>query len=114
MATQLELDLSPRLNLSLRYSFQVPVYSKSGKLRGYSLEHIVAGNRCGAEDLKDLPEFKNDINLLAEVWKSGAQKQIAKKHNVPEADLALVTFKGLSFAKHVPGPAPAAISEAWT
>lgn len=94
------------MNLALRYSFQVPRFAgKKRMLAGYDLQHVALLSRVDADEFFDpkdafFTEYGGDVNKLALVWMEGARKRIQREFKLTDADMTLVTFKGLSTCRH--------------
>jgi len=109
MSTQLEIA-ECGTNVALRYAFQVPVYSKTGKLAGFKLVRIVRSNLI--EDC-DLAEFLGgDINKLAQEFMQGTIARVIKREGLPSA--AHVTFRGIDVCRHRACTVPADDDPRWT
>lgn len=87
-------------NISLRLSFQVPTFSKTGKLSGYRLEHIGRGNLISAEDFATCCNHSIEQLLDLIKGKEGGAERIAKKFNLTTEQAKLVRYTGVSILRH--------------
>ena len=102
-------------SIALRLSFKVPDFSKTGKLTGFRLEHLVKHSIVDESDFASL--FGNSVEKLLEAinGKTGGAKRIATKFNLTEEQAGLVRYTGVSVARHDPDTAEniPAIDERW-
>jgi len=92
------------INIALRYSFRVPVYSKKGKLKSWDLKHVCISNVISLEDFgakKSEGGFEYNANRLAAEFMEGMQNRVVKKLGLNEEQAKLVEFRGLSVARHL-------------
>lgn len=87
-------------NIALRLSFQVPTFSKTGKLSGFRLEHVGRANIISSVDFAN--ECNHSVEKLLELTngKEGGVARIAKKFNLTEEQAKLVRYTGVSIMHH--------------
>lgn len=103
-------------SIALRLSFQVPEFTKTGKLTGYRLEHLVKHSIVDEADFREM--FGCSVEKLLEAidGKAGARTRIVSKFNLTTEQAELVRYTGVSVARHdsdIPENIPA-IDARWT
>ncbi len=102
-------------SIALRFSFRVPVYSKSGKLKSWDLQLVSKANLISVEDFADPKAgFHYDANKLAALFQDGARAAIVKRHGLNEEQAKLVEFRGLCVARHLAGTKIEVNDPRWT
>lgn len=102
------------MNIALRLTFQVPEFSKSGKLTGYRLEHVVKTNLVDVDDFGHL--FDHDVEKLVQCidGRTGGAEAVSRRLHLQPDQAVLVRYKGVSVARHAVGEALTHDSPAWT
>ena len=98
-------------SIAIRFSFQVPVYTKKGMLKAWDLKLVSKSNLVSAEDFGIL--FNYNANKLADEFKAGARAAIIKNLGLTEEQGKLVGFRGLSVARHLAGTKVEINDERW-
>jgi GTP:adenosylcobinamide-phosphate guanylyltransferase len=88
------------MNIALRLSFQVPEFSKTGKLTGYRLEHLGRANLISAEDFALVCDHSIEKLLDLTQGKEGGATRIAAKFNLTAEQAKLVSYKGVAIMRH--------------
>lgn len=103
-------------SIALRFGFRTPVYSKTGKLCDWRLEHVVLSNCISLEDFgapKSQAGMEYDANKLADLFRDGARVRLIKRLGLNERQAELVEFRSLSVARHFAGTRVEASSADW-
>lgn len=101
-------------SVALRFSFRVPVYSKTGKLRDWALQLVAISNVISVEDFGDPKAgFHFDANKLAANFRDGAKARLVKRLGLNAEQAKLVEFRGLSVARHLAGTTVPATDARW-
>lgn len=93
-------------NMAFRFSFQVPEFSKKGKLKGFHLEHRVVSNLISKDDLAEMYGYSTD-KMMADkhvggYFVEGSRKALAKKFGLTDEQASLMRFTGYSICEHRP------------
>lgn len=106
MMTQLKIAACDT-NISLRYTFRVPVYGgkKGDKLTGFKLVRIIMGNLVAKKDLFET--FGGDVNKIAQMFMDEA----TKKTGIQET--YRVEFRGIDVCEHRPMTTPTDDDPRW-
>ncbi len=93
-------------NMAFRFSFQVPEFSKTGKLKGFHLEHRVVSNLISKDDLREMYGYSTD-KLIADkhvggYFVEGSRKALAKKFNLTDEQASFMRYTGYSICEHRP------------
>lgn len=102
------------MNIALRLTFQVPEFSKSGKLTGYRLDHVVKTHLVAEADFARV--FNHDVESLVQAidGRVGGTEAVVRRHRLTAAQAVLVGYRGVSVAHHADGEALAPDSPEWT
>jgi hypothetical protein len=92
-------------NMAFRFSFQVPEFSKTGKLTGFRLEHRVVSNCIEKADLYEM--FGSTDRFMADkhtggYFREASRKALAKKFSLTDEQASLMKFTGYSVCEHRP------------
>lgn len=85
-------------NISLRYVFRIPMFSKSGKLSGFTGTRVILSNLI---DDEGLDEFCNgDVNKLAQLFMASAVRKVMKENGLKTEQF--IEFRGIDVCRHRP------------
>lgn len=102
-----QLDIAETgTNMAFRFSFQVPKFSRTGKLAGFHLEHKVVSNLISKEDFVDLYKYSTD-KLIADKSVGGyfveaSRKALAKRFGLTDEQASFMRYTGYSTCYHRP------------
>jgi len=95
------------MNLSLRYSFNVPTFAgKKQMLSGFRLQHVVLHDAIEAAEFfgNDLyKEFGGDVNKLAKIFMPNMLRRVQRQFQLTDEQMTHVSFRGLSTTQNEPG-----------
>ena len=95
--------------ISLRYCFQIPVYSRSGKLGGFKGVRVVVANIIDKELFAEF--FKHDLNKLMVECREIAVEKVMKVNKLETREF--LTFMGYEYCEHRIGTAPSVDDPRW-
>ena len=91
-------------NMAFRFGYQVPEFSKSGKLIGFRLEYISISNVISKEDLYSFygctQKFMDGDN--GAYFMKRAQEKIAQKFNLTADQATFMKYTGYNYCEHRP------------
>jgi hypothetical protein len=90
--------------IALRFSFRVPVFASKGKLKDWTLRHVVLHNVISVEDFAAPTSeagFNYNANKLAAMFVEGRKAKLIAHLGLNEEQGKLVEFRGLSVARHL-------------
>lgn len=100
--------------IAIRLSFNVPEFSATGKLKGYSLQHMVKHGIVSEEEFGALFNFSVEALLEAIQAKAGAAEATRRKFSLTSEQAKLIEYKGVSLARHsLEGPSLSRTDPSW-
>jgi len=103
------------MKIAIRLSYQVPQFTKSRKLSGYRLEHMVCSNAISEEDFATTCDHSVEKLLELMGVKDGhVARRVAVKFGLTTgSETDLIRYTGVSIAHIEESERIAAIDERW-